>query len=181
MAEDVLYKPGISFTNPKLVRVAAPIRSNPWFFEEKGVGPLSASSKLKRWDGNTPLKRYQAVWSRDAKQRNMSKLGAYFHAVPNMQELGAAPPATSETQATSRGPLGFLENLISTAGQAASGVTDALTNRAVQQQQVAVAQSQSYMARMGQMFGGQGSDSTWLYILGAGLLGVGAFIYLRRK
>lgn len=178
---DVLYKPGISFTNPRLVKIAAPVRSNPWFYEEKGVGPLSASSKLRRWDGNTPLKRYQAMWNRDAKARNVERLGAYFHDVPNLQELGQAPPATSETKTTTRNSTsGFLENLISTIGQGATSVTDALTQRAVQQQNVAVAQSQAYMSRLRGAFGGEG-DYTWLWIAGLGVVGLGAYFFMRKR
>lgn len=177
---DVLYQPGISFTNPRLVKIAAPVRPNPWFYEQKGVGPLSASSKLRSWDGATPLKKYNAVWNRGAKARNVERLGAYFHDVPTMNELGQAPPATSETKSTARGPLGFLENLITVAGQAGSGVTDALTQRAIQQQQVAVAQSQSYLARMGNVFGNVGGDYTWLWITGLGVAGLGAWFFLRK-
>lgn len=177
---DVLYQPGISFTNPRLVKIAAPVRPNPWFYEQKGVGPLSASSKLRRWDGNTPLKRYSAVWNRDAKARNVAKLGAYFHDVPNMQELGQAPPATSETATTQRDPLGFLNNIVTLADTVGTGVTNVLTQRAVQQQNVAQAQSQSYMARMGAMFGNVGGDYTWLWIAGLGAVGLGAWFYLRK-
>lgn len=178
--EDVLYKPGISFTNPKMVKIAAPVRSNPWFYEEKGVGPLSASSKLRRWDGTTQLNRYTPVWNRVAKQRNMQKLNGNYEPMLSMQELGAAPPATSEST-TTRSPLGFLESLISVVGQGATGVMDVMTQQNVQKQQVAQAQTQSYMARFMSPFGGSGSDSTWLYLLGAGVLGVGAFMYFRKR
>jgi len=179
-APDVLYQPGISFMNPRLVKIAAPVRSNPWFWEEKGVGPLSASNKLKRWEGNPELKQYPAMWNRAAKQRNMAKLGAYFHDVPTLNELGEAPPATSETSSTSRDILGFLNNAITNVvAPAASGVTDVLMRRETQKTQAAMAQSQSYFSRFG--FGTVGGDYTWLWIAGLGVVGLGAYIYLRRK
>lgn len=179
--EDVLYKPGISFTNPKMVKVAAPVRSNPWFYEEKGVGPLSASSKLRRWDGTTQLNRYTPVWNRAAKQRNMQKLAGNYQPMPSMQELGAAPPATAETTTTSRDILGFLSNALSVVGQGATGVMDVVTQQNIQKQQVAQAQTQSYMARFMNPFGGSTGGSTWLLLLGAGVLGVGAFMYFRKR
>lgn len=179
-APDVLYQPGISFMNPRLVKIAAPVRSNPWFYEQKGVGPLSASNKLKRWENNPKLQRYNAVWNRTAKQRNMSKLGAYFHAAPTFNELGAAPPATSETSSTSRDILGFLNNAITNiVAPAAGGVTDALLKREAQKTREAEAQSQSYYPML-QEFGGTGSY-TWLWIAGLGVVGLGAYIYLRRR
>lgn len=177
---DVLYKPGISFTNPKMVKIAAPVRSNPWFYEEKGVGPLSASSKLRRWDGTTQLNRYTPVWNRVAKQRNMEKLGGHYRPMPSMQELGAAPAATSESTITRNSTGGFLESLITTIGQGATGVMDVVTQQNIQKQQVAQAQTQSYMARFMRPFG-VGSDNSWLWILGGvGIVSVGAFMYFRK-
>lgn len=178
--QDILYQPGISYTNPKVVRVAAPVRSNPWFWEEKGVGPLSASSKLRKWDGNTPLKKYKAVWNRGAKQRNVQKLGAYFHDVPTMNELGEAPPATAETSTTTRGPLGFLENLISVGQQAATGITDVLQKREVQKTQAALAQSRAYNVPFFGQFN-VGGDSTWLWIAGIGAVAVGGYFLFSRR
>lgn len=178
-AADVLYKPGYSFTNPRLVKTAAPVRSNPWFWEPKGVGPLSASNKLRRWENTPQLKEYSAIWNRQAKQRNMDRLGAYFHDVPTMQELGAAPAASGETSAVVRSSTGFLDNLLTTMGQAAGGVTDMLTKQEAQKTQVAQARAQSYYSYLTQPFS-SGGDSTWLLIAGVGILGVGAYLYFRR-
>jgi nucleoside-diphosphate-sugar epimerase len=112
-----------------------------------------------------------------AKQRVAEKLGAYFHDVPSLQELGEAPAATKETTATSRGPLGFLENLISAGAQVATGVTDIIANRELQKQQTAMAQYQASRP----MFFGSGSDNTMLWVLGIGAIGIGAVVLLKRR
>jgi hypothetical protein len=174
---DALYQPGISFRNAKLVRTVTSPRSEPWFYSDQVPGPLSVSSKLKRWDKTSSLNRYKAVWNRKAKQRVAEKLGAYFHDVPSLQELGEAPAATKETTATSRGPLGFLENLISAGAQVATGVTDIIANRELQKQQTAMAQYQASRP----MFFGSGSDNTMLWVLGIGAIGIGAVVLLKRR
>jgi hypothetical protein len=113
----------------------------------------------------------------------MEKLGGNYQPMPSMQELGAAPPATSETSTTSRDILGFLSNALTVVGQGATGVMDVVTQQNVQKQQVAQAQTQSYMARFMNPFGGSSSSSssTLLLLLGAGVLGVGAFMYFRKR
>jgi len=175
-SQDVLYYPGISFRNPKVVRPVTHVRAQPWFDGAVVPGPLSASNKLKRWDNVRGLKRYGAVWNRTAKQRNTEKLGAYFHDVPTMSELGAAPPATGETATVSRSPLGFLESLVKIGTNVATGVTDVMLNQAEQKRQVAAAQAQTYSSGMFL----PSSDNTWLWVAGAGVLGLGAFLFLRR-
>jgi len=176
--KDILYQPGISFRNPKLVQIATAPKERPWFYQQQLPGPLSVSAKLKKWEAAPNLRKYKAVWNRQAKQRQVEKLGAYFHDVPTMHELGEAPPATKETTATSRGPLGFLENLLSAGAQVATGVTDIIANREAQKQQVAMAQIQ---ASRPFFFGGSGQDNTMLWVLGAGAIGLGAIFFLRRK
>jgi len=177
VSADVLYQPGISFRNPKLVRIATNPKVEPWFYSEQVPGPLSVTAKLKRWDKTSKLKRYNAVWNRQAKQRVAEKLGAYFHDVPTLQELGEAPAATKETAATSRGPLGFLENLISAGTQVATGVTNIIANREQQKQQMAMAQFQASRP----MFFGSGSDNTMLWALGIGAIGIGAIVLMKRR
>lgn len=176
--QDVLYQPGISFRNPRYVRPVGQVRSEPWFYEQQMPGPLSRSAKLKRWEKSPELHRYKAVWNRQAKQRLAGNIGAYFHDIPTAQELGLgqAPPATSETTATSRGPLGFLENIVSSGLKVASGVTDILAKREDQKQAMAVAQLQ-----MSQPFYRVGGDNTLLWVAGIGALGLGAFLLMRRK
>jgi len=174
-SQDVLYQPGISFRNPKIVRPVAHVRGQPWFEGPMAPGPLSASSKLKRWDKAPNLRRYSAIWNRSAKQRNVEKLGAYFHDVPTMSELGAAPGATSETTSVSRSPLGFLDSLMKIGTNVATGVTDVLLNQAEQKRQIAIAQTQTYTPTF--MPSG---DNTWLWVAGLGVVGLGAFLYLRR-
>jgi len=175
-SQDVLYQPGISFRNPKIIRQAANVRSHPWFEGPVAPGPLSASSKLRRWDKAPNLRRYSAVWNRAAKQRTMEKLGAYFHDVPTMNELGQAPPATSETASVSRSPLGFLDNLMKIGTNVATGVTNIIQTQAEQKRATAVAQAQTYQQPM---FVESGSN-TLLWVAGAGIIGLGAFLYLRR-
>ncbi|NRH21516.1 hypothetical protein HOO68_05755 [Candidatus Gracilibacteria bacterium] len=179
-SQDVLYQPGISFRNPKIVRPATSIKSQPWFEGEQVPGPLSASSKLRRWDLRPNLSRYSPVWNRAMKQRNMEKLGAYFHDIPTMTELGQAPPATGETGSVSRSPLGFLDNLLKLGTNVATGVTNVLQQRAEQKQQVAQAQAQTYYQSMMRPFGA-GGDSTWLWIAGLGVVGLGAVYFLKRR
>jgi hypothetical protein len=177
--KDVLYQPGISFKNPKYTRPATRVRGNPWFYEQQVPGPLSASSKLKRWEKSPELHRYKAVWNRQAKQRVAANLGAYFQDMPTAQELGLgqAPPATSPTATTSRSPLGFLENLVSSGLKVATGVTDILANREAQKQEMAVAQIQAAQRPYYQL----SSDNTMLWVAGAGVLGLGLILYMRRK
>lgn len=177
-SQDVLYQPGISFRNPRVVRTATMVRSQPWFDGEKVPGPLSASNKLKRWDARPDLKRYNAVWNRSMKQRNVEKLGAYFHDIPTMSELGAAPPATSETSAVTRSPLGFLDNLLKLGTNIATGVTDVIQKQAEQKQRVATSQAQTYAQAMFRPFT---EDNTWLWVAGIGAVGLGAILFLRRK
>jgi len=173
--QDVLYQPGISFRNPRLARPATRDRSRQWFTEQTMPGPLTAKSKLKKWEVNPHLKEYKAVWNRAAKQRNVEKLGAYFHDVPSFASLGAAPSATSETQTVVRGPLGFLDNAISLLNQGAGGVFTSLTQREVQKTQSALAQTQAFRLPF------TGGDSSLFWILGAvGVIGVGAYLYMRK-
>lgn len=175
-SQDVLYQPGISFKNPKVVRPATIARAQPWFEGPVVPGPLSASSKLKRWENVPDLKRYNAIWNRNAKQRTVEKLGAYFHDVPTMSELGSAPPATSETASVTRSPLGFLDNLVKIGTNVATGVTNILQTQAEQKRQTALAQTQSLMQHRFLPSG----DNMWLWVAGAGVIGLGAFFFLRR-
>lgn len=176
-SQDVLYQPGISFRNPKVVRPVTMVRTHPWFEGDQAVGPLSAANKLKRWDLSRNLRRYSPVWGREMKQRNVEKLGGVFHGLPTMEALGQAPPATSETSAVTRSPLGFLENLVKIGTNVATGVTDVLQNQAEQKRQVAVAQAQAYAYPS---FLPSGDNSSWLWIAGIGAVGLGAILYLRR-
>ena len=173
---DELYQPGISFRNPRVVRPATGDRTQPWFYQETVPGPLSMKAKLKRWERKPNLTRYSAVWNRAAKQRNVEKLGAYFHDVPTVQELGAAPAPTKEST-TTRSPLGFLENLISTGVDVASGVTNVIEQREAQKQREATAKLQTYQ----QYFPNFGSDNTLLWVLGLGAVGVGAYFLIGRR
>ena len=50
MVGDILYQPGISFRNPKVTKISAPIRTRPWFYQETAVGPLSAVNKIRQSD-----------------------------------------------------------------------------------------------------------------------------------
>lgn len=174
--KDVLYKPGISFTNPPMVKVAAPVRSNPWFWEDKGVGPLSASEKIKRFESTNGLTRYKPIWSRVAKSRNTERLGAYFADVPTINELGAAPPATAETNSASRDPLGFLDNILTAAEKGAQSVTDVLLKREASKTAMAQASMTPYIPFINQ----GGSGNTTMIILG-GLAAVGLGIYFLRR
>lgn len=177
---DVLYQPGIGFRNPRMVRTATVVKSQPWFEGEQITGPLSASSKLRRWDLRPNLTRYSPVWNRAMKQRNMEKLGAYFHDIPTMNELGQAPPATSETASVSRSPLGFLDNLLKLGTNVATGITSAIQQRAEQKSQVAQAQAQTYYQSMMRPFSA-GGDNTWLWVAGLGIVGLGAVYFLKRR
>lgn len=175
---DQLYFPGISYKNPKVVRPATRVANKPWFYQDQLPGPLSVSNKLKRWDKTDNLTRYKAIWNRSAKMRASQKLGAYFHDVPQLTELGlGAAPATSETTTTARNPLGFLENLVKTGSAITSSVADALVNREQQKQQSLQAQIQTYIPVPA--FVRSGSNMTWI-LLGAGVLGIGAFLYFRK-
>jgi len=175
--KDVLYHPGISFRNPGIVRTVAPVRMTPWFFEEQGVGPLSASSKLKRFEKSGELRRYKAVWNRSAKQRNVERLGAYFHDIPTIDELGEAPPSTGPTTTTVRNPLGFLDTMFSVAEKAATGITDVMMQREQQKTAAAQASSMAYLPYMRGMVGG---DNTIWWIAGLGAVAVGAYFLVRR-
>jgi hypothetical protein len=176
--KDVLYHPGISFRNPGIVRQAGAVRQNPWFYEKQGVGPLSASSKLRRFEKSGDLRRYKAVWSRSAKDRNMEKLGAYFQDIPTMDELGQAPPATGQSSSTVRGAFGFLDNVLTAATDAATGVTNVLQQREQQKQMTAQAQVSAYLPFLQRSMGG---DNTMLWVAGLGIVGIGAFMYLRSR
>jgi len=177
VAKDILYQPGISFTNPGIVRISAPVRGNPWFYERQGVGPLASSSKLKRFEASGPLRRYKAVWNRSAKQRNLDKLGAYFHDVPTMDELGAAPPSTSPSTTTVRNPLGFLDNLFTHVEKGAEGVTNVLLQREVQKTAAAQASTLPYIPYLRNF--GSGDNTMW-WIAGLGAAAVGAYFLIRR-
>lgn len=176
--KDILYHPGISFRNPGIVRTAAPVRANPWFFERKAVGPLSASSKLRRFEANDDLNRYKAVWNRRAKQRNVERLGAYFEDVPTMNELGEAPPATSTTTNVVRSATGFLDSLLSIGGQVATGVTDIIQNREAQKQAAVRARIDSFVAPVRQVVAD--NSNTVMIVAGVGILAVGAYFLTRR-
>lgn len=179
---DILYQPGISFANPMIIRPVTQVRANPWFYEAQVPGPLSATAKLKKWEAKPNLTRYKAVWNRRAKQRNLDGLGAYFHDVPQFHELGEAP-ATKETQAVTRSSLGFLQNLqnlFTTGTQIATGVTDIISNRETQKQQAALAQIQTFNPFYNP-FGATTGSNTMLWVAGAGILGLGALLFLRRK
>lgn len=147
MVGDILYQPGISFKNPKITRISAPIRTRPWFYQETAVGPLSAVNKIRRSDlaNSKVLKPYEAVWQRSALRRNTDNIGAYFHEVPNAQQLSLGEaPATSTTTTTNRDPLGFLTNLVSTIGNAGSSVLTTLQKQQDQKTQTAMATVKAY-------------------------------------
>ena len=174
MVGDILYQPGISFKNPKVTRISAPIRTRPWFYQETAVGPLSAVNKVKRSDlaNSKVLKPYEAVWQRSALQRNTDNIGAYFHEVPNAQQLGLGEaPATSITTTTNRDPLGFLTNLVSTIGNAGSSVLTTMQKQQDQKTQTAMATVQAYTNQMMENV----SDNKMPLIIGgvavAGLIG----------
>ena len=174
MVGDILYSPGISFKNPKVTKISAPVRTRPWFYQETAVGPLSAVNKIRRADlaNSKVLKPYQAVWQRSALQRNTDNIGAYFHEVPSAQQLGLGEaPATSITTTTNRDPLGFLTNLVSTIGNAGSSVLTTLQKQQDQKTETAMATVQAYTNQMMENV----SDNKMPIILGgvaiAGLLG----------
>jgi len=176
--KDVLYHPGISFRNPGFVKIATRIRPNPWFYERKVAGPLSASAKLKRFEATPDLKRYQAVWSRKAKNRNVERLGAYFHDVPTMDELGAAPSATSSTPNAVRSSFGFLDSLLSIGDQVATGVTTSIQNREIQKQSAIQAKIDSFVAPVRQL--AADNSNTLMIVAGVGILAVGTYFLTRR-
>lgn len=165
---DELYRPGYSFMNPPVTKIASPQRSRPWFWQPTAPSPLDIESKAVPLEMNPRLNRYQAVWNREMRNRNREKLGAYFREVPTIQELGQAPAATSTTQTTGRSVTGFLENLISKATEAASAVTTQLTSREQQKTQVAMAQAQSYF----QPIMSAASANVMPIMLGLGVVGI---------
>jgi hypothetical protein len=176
---DELYSPGISFKNPRVPRIAAPVKGLPWFYEQTTPGPLSAANKLKKWENAPALGRYKAVWNRTAKARNTQKLGAYFHDVQTLHELGEAPPATSDSSSTTRDILGFLNNAITSAGQVGQGLLTVQHNRIKAQQQMSAAQAQSMSSLLFSRMGSVGTPS--IVIIGAiGVAGLVAYLLLRR-
>lgn len=179
MVGDILYTPGISFKNPRLTKVAAPVRVRPWFYQETAVGPLSAVNKTRPLSASRTLNTYRAVWNRDAKIENMARLGAYFHAVPTAEQLGiGAAPATDTDANTARDPLGFLTNMISQMGSAASATVDALKQREDQKTTSAMAMVQSYTD---QMMANVGGSNMPLIIGGVAVAGLAAWFLLKKK
>jgi len=176
---DELYRPGYSFENAPVVRFATKVKSQPWFFQDTAVGPLTAVSKLQPFWHDGVLHKYQPVWNRVAKMRNTERLGAYFTDIPTMEELGQAPPATSVSTTTSRSATGFLDNMITGLKYAATGareivgtVTGELQKREELKAQTAAAQLQTYLRPY--VPTGPIGDA-FPFILGA--LGIGAVAY----
>ena len=148
---DILYSPGISFKNPKLTKISAPVRTRPWFYQETAVGPLSAVNKIREGDlaNSKVLNPYKSVWQRAALQRNTDNIGAYFQSVPTAQQLGLGEaPATSITTTTNRDPLGFLTNLVSTIGNTGSSVLTSLQRQQDAKTETAMATVQAYTNQM---------------------------------
>lgn len=180
MVGDILYSPGISFKNPKLTKISAPVRTRPWFYQETAVGPLSAVNKIKRADlsNSKVLRPYQAVWQRSALQRNTDNIGAYFQSVPSPQQLGLGEaPATSITTTTNRDPLGFLTNLVSTIGNTGSSVLTSLQKQQDAKAQTAMATVQAYTNQMVQ---GAADNKMPLILGGVAVAGLIGWYLLRR-
>lgn len=175
---DILYTPGISFKNPKLVKRAAPVRVRPWFYQETGVGPLSAVNKLKPLAESKVLNRRRAVWNRDIKVENAEKLGAYFHQVPSAEQLGLGEaPATGTTENVNRDPLGFLTNAINQISSAGTSVLTAMQRREDQKAQSAMATVQAYKNQM--MANVSGSNMP-LILGGVAAAGLAAWFLLKK-
>jgi triphosphoribosyl-dephospho-CoA synthetase len=124
------------------------------------------------------LKPYEAVWQRSALQRNTDNIGAYFHEVPNAQQLGLGEaPATSITTTTNRDPLGFLTNLVSTIGNAGSSVLTTMQKQQDQKTQTAMATVQAYT---NQMMANVADNKMPLIIGGVAVAGLIGWYLLRR-
>lgn len=180
MVGDILYQPGISFKNPKVTRISAPIRTRPWFYQETAIGPLSAVNKIRRSDlaNSKVLRPYEAVWQRATLRRNTDNIGAYFNEVPNARQLGLGEaPATSTTTTTNRDPLGFLTNLVTTVGNAGSSVLTSLQKREDQKTQTAIATVQAYT---NQMMENVSDNKMPLLIGGVAVAGLIGWYLLRR-
>lgn len=188
---DELYRPGYSFENSPVAQIATPASSRPWFYQNTAVGPLSKVSKLAPFWKDGVMHRYQPVWNRAAKMRNVNRLGAYFHDVPSISELGEAPPATGESASAVRtGDGGFLQNLqslfaggadlLTVAAQGTQAVTGQLQKREEAKTQTAMAQMQGYLQQLSPF--GSSSGSNWvLWVAGIGAVGVAAYYMLGRK
>lgn len=127
---DILYSPGISFENPQVVKVAAPVRLRPWFYQETAIGPLTMVSKKDVWENDRQLHPYTPLWNRMQKDRNVKRLMANSSEMPNFEELGEAPGPTAAQSTMSRDPLGFLTSFISKTGEIATGVTNTMLQNA---------------------------------------------------
>jgi len=141
----VIYKPGISFRNAGLARPATIVRKNPWFYQKMTGGPMTKRAKLRRWKSGK-MARYRAVWNRGARQAGADKLGLSLGEVPNYMEigLGEIPGPTAKQNTMNRGPLGFLENILSTGMTGADQYLKIVRQREQERTQMALAKIKTY-------------------------------------
>lgn len=172
---DVPYRIGYSFRNPTIVKQLTRTRVEPYFAKDWTMkGPTQVKAELFE---KGVLQRYPTVWRRAAKGMAIKELGVVGNRteLPSFQELGQAPGPTDKATTTSevdRSPWGFLNNMIKTAGGLISQS---------QQMEIARAQAQQYPAAMPQFFTPGGGGIGMLgYLAIASVLGVGAYMYIRR-
>ena len=173
---DVPYRIGYSFRNPMMVKPVTMTRERPFFGMDWAIkGPTQVKEELFK---SGVLQRYPTVWRRAAKSMAVKDLGVVGNRteLPSFQELGEAPGPTDKSTTTSevdRSPWGFLNNMIKTAGGLISQS---------QQMEIQRAQVQQYPTGMPQFFtsGSGGGIGMMGYLAIAGVLGVGAFMYMRR-
>ena len=172
---DVPYRIGYSFRNPTIVKPLTKTRVRPYFAKDWAMkGPTQVAAEL--WE-NGVEQRYHTVWRRAAKAIPVKSLGVVGNRteLPSFQELGQAPGPTDKSTTSSevdRSPWGFLSNMITTAGGLISQS---------QQMEIQRAQAQQYPSYMPQFFTpSSGGIGMMGYLAIAGVLGVGAFMYLKR-
>ncbi len=172
---DVPYRIGYSFRNPTVIKPLTKTRTEPYFAMQWGMkGPSQVKEELFQ---KGVLQKYPSVWRRAAKGMAIKDLKVVGNRteLPSFEELGEAPGATDKATTSSsvdRGPWGFLDNMIKTAG--------GLIQQS-QQMEIQRAQTQQYASSYPQFFtpssGGIGMLG-WTAI--AGMVGVGAYMFLKR-
>jgi hypothetical protein len=171
---DVPYRIGYSFRNPELVKPLTRTRTQPFFAMDWGMkGPAQVKNELFQ---KGDLQRYPTVWRRAAKAIPIKSLGVVGNRteLPSFNELGEAPGPTDKDTTSStvdRGVFGFLDNMIKTAG-------GLIQNS--QQMEMQRAQAQAYPQYMPQFFTGSSGMGMLGYLAIAGVVGVGAYMYLKR-
>jgi hypothetical protein len=165
------YRFGYSFKNPKVVKTPYRPKHDPWFkVEWASYGPTQVKEDI--WK-QSKLPEYPAVWRRASKRVHVEKLGIDGSLeMSGFNELGQAPGPTDKSGTTEgRNVWGFLENIATRAG-------DIVMQREQTKLAQAQAELQSRMQAMMPMV--QGVVSYWPWILGIGVLGVGAYMVARR-